>query len=225
MKTNLCKCGCGQQTRTKYGKSNGYVNGHNSKGIRKKIWPTYTCAHCGKSFEDLPSRGKRTYCGNECRDEYRRIHTGSENPIYKERVPAKCFVCGKDMMVLPSRISRTNRISCSSSCGHKIRIEVIKQIKRKGYGKKAALLRDGGKCVICGFSHIVTVHHITPRKVGGGSKLTNLVSLCPNHHYMVHAGLIDSSDLKKFAVDFHCSSNDRKTLKQRPVVDFKKQIL
>ena len=182
----------------------------------------HTCAHCGVQFEDLPHIGKRKFCSPKCRDEYRRVHTGSEHAQYKERVKAQCFVCGKTILVLPSRLSKTSRISCSPECGHKIRIAVINTIKHKGYGKKAAMLRDGGKCVVCGFSHVVTVHHIIAKKSGGGSKLTNLVSLCPNHHYMAHAGLLTADELTKYATDFYCSPEDKKATAERAVVDFRK---
>lgn len=50
-------------------------------------------------------------------------------------------------------------------------------------------IRDlGGKCVFCGFDKAWEAHYIP----GHG-----LVMLCPNHHYMVHRGLIHDKDLVK----------------------------
>ncbi len=40
------------------------------------------------------------------------------------------------------------------------------------------------KCVICGFSQIVDIHHIDLIKTNNSSK--NLIGLCPNHHRMIH---------------------------------------
>lgn len=69
-------------------------------------------------------------------------------------------------------------------------------------GKMAARVRDGGACVLCGFNHVTAVHHIIPRKEGGRNDVENLVTLCPNHHYMVHANLIPVSDLVAHAKKF-----------------------
>jgi hypothetical protein len=223
MNTKLCKCGCGQSVViTRYGKENDYITGHNTRGKRKVKWSQFVCKHCGNAFEDLPHRGARTFCSAQCRDEYRRLQRGKQHAQYKDRVAASCFVCGKSIMVLPSRVSKTTRISCSPECGHKIRLSVIKDIKRNGYGKKAAMVRDGNKCVLCGFDFVVAVHHITPKRKGGTDRLTNLVCLCPNHHYMAHAGLLKDADLMTFAVDYQLSANDREALSQRHIVNFRK---
>ena len=66
----------------------------------------------------------------------------------------------------------------------------------------AARVRDGGACVLCGFNYVTAVHHIIPRKEGGGNDLENLVTLCPNHHYMVHANIIPVDDLLTHAKKF-----------------------
>lgn len=52
-----------------------------------------------------------------------------------------------------------------------------------------------GRCAICGFSDVILVHHITPRSIGGTDHLSNLIVLCPNHHSMLHLGLVDISKL------------------------------
>lgn len=39
-------------------------------------------------------------------------------------------------------------------------------------------------CVICGFSHIVDIHHLDHNKQNNDPK--NLIGLCPNHHRMIH---------------------------------------
>lgn len=49
----------------------------------------------------------------------------------------------------------------------------------------------GGKCAICGFSDVVQIHHIIPRSVGGKDTQENLLVLCPNHHALLHLGLVD----------------------------------
>jgi hypothetical protein len=57
--------------------------------------------------------------------------------------------------------------------------------------RRALAARDGG-CVIpgCACPHEGTdAHHLIPWAAGGGTDLTNLVSLCPSHHQQVHSGL------------------------------------
>lgn len=54
---------------------------------------------------------------------------------------------------------------------------------RKSYG-----FAKGGVCIVCGFEHS-DVHHIDRNRVNNHP--TNLVTLCPNHHRLVHRGLFD----------------------------------
>jgi 5-methylcytosine-specific restriction endonuclease McrA len=87
---------------------------------------------------------------------------------------------------------------CSKECGKEAFRKKIAKVKRTNNrrGKQAARIRDGGKCVICGFSHATAVHHIIPKRSGGTDRVENLVTLCPNHHYMVHANLISFDEIK-----------------------------
>lgn len=41
--------------------------------------------------------------------------------------------------------------------------------------------RDNGKCRKCGVE-AKEVHHIVPKKEGGGDNLINLITLCKKHH-------------------------------------------
>lgn len=56
--------------------------------------------------------------------------------------------------------------------------------------------------MLCGFDVVTNVHHIVRKKDGGSNDLTNLVTLCPNHHHMVHAGMVTNEVLKKYATEF-----------------------
>ncbi len=65
----------------------------------------------------------------------------------------------------------------------------------------ATILRDGEKmrsggnmfdiddigttCVVCGYPFAES-HHILPKEYGGGDDPENLLSLCPNHHTVIH---------------------------------------
>lgn len=67
--------------------------------------------------------------------------------------------------------------------------------KNEGYGKLQARARDRGRCVVCGYDIVVDVHHIVPRSAGGGNQLSNLITVCPNHHAMAHRGLLSRDEM------------------------------
>ena len=39
-------------------------------------------------------------------------------------------------------------------------------------------------CVVCGFSEVIDLHHLDENKKNNSE--ANLISLCPNHHRMIH---------------------------------------
>lgn len=51
------------------------------------------------------------------------------------------------------------------------------------------------KCVVCGFSEIIEVHHIIPRRSGGSDDVNNLIVLCPNHHALAERGMLKITDI------------------------------
>jgi hypothetical protein len=56
--------------------------------------------------------------------------------------------------------------------------------------------RDNFQCVLCGYSKHLAAHHIHPVREGGSDDITNLVTLCPNHHAEADAGEISATMLK-----------------------------
>lgn len=70
--------------------------------------------------------------------------------------------------------------------------EEPKAPKTKKYtGKWANLFKVyEAKCQICGMEDILEVHHRIPIKNGGSNEANNLMILCPNHHAMIHMGLL-----------------------------------
>jgi very-short-patch-repair endonuclease len=75
---------------------------------------TYTCANCGKQFEDKPSQ-KRTYCSRAC------FHVGSKGrprAPREEAVLVECDSCGDDFEVSASkfRSRESGRFFCSTEC-------------------------------------------------------------------------------------------------------------
>lgn len=69
--------------------------------------------------------------------------------------------------------------------------------------KPSVIRRHDGQCYICGFNckPILIMHHIIPVGIGGGNDLSNVVSLCPNCHAIVHKMMdfalsIDAQDIE-----------------------------
>jgi hypothetical protein len=55
----------------------------------------------------------------------------------------------------------------------------------------------GSKCEVCGFDDVIEVHHIVPIKEGGDESPSNLLILCPNHHSLIHAGLLGINKIQR----------------------------
>ena len=84
--------------------------------------------------------------------------------------------------------------------------EKYKQFKTSD--KRRRVVRElGHKCVVCGFSEVINVHHIVPaRKYPNGKRkkdfalkrIDEYIVLCPNHHALVHMGKISPEELKSY---------------------------
>lgn len=191
-----CECGCGLPV------NNRFVVGHNGgKTGQRKPRTEFICENCSKPFLVLmhPNNQRKTcrFCSTNCRDEFRRRHKGPEHPNYK-RVETECRVCLSKFFVIPSLVAKGT--TCSKECGRIARARVMKNVNRKRSPhrtdwRKEAKERDGFKCRICGFSEIIHTHHINAKRLGGKHTLDNLITLCPNHHAMVHAGMIGQAKL------------------------------
>ncbi len=191
----LCKCGCGKEVKiNKHGLHNEFISGHNKPRQKPPVY--FTCKKCGVQTKVYPYQANRSFCSTKCRDSFRKERASEDHPQYK-RIEQVCGICSKVFIIAPARVKRGIRY-CSHECGNEARARRLR--KEEGH-KKSNILRervanrDNNKCKICDFDHIVHVHHITPKKEGGIHSFGNLITLCPNHHAMVHAGLIERSKL------------------------------
>lgn len=55
--------------------------------------------------------------------------------------------------------------------------------------RRAVLKRDRNRCQGCGRRKPLHIHHVKPVAEGGRNETANLITLCPNCHAEVHAGL------------------------------------
>ena len=71
----------------------------------------------------------------------------------------------------------------------------------------------GCKCQFCGFNDVVEIHHIVSLKAGGTNDLFNLLVLCPNHHSLLHHGLLiinpEKFPLIKIPIDLSTEAGDK----------------
>jgi 5-methylcytosine-specific restriction endonuclease McrA len=81
-------------------------------------------------------------------------------------------------------------------CGRIGHARAISGAREITAGKKLARRRDHHACRLCGFRLALHVHHIQPRSKGGGDDVDNLITLCPNHHALVHHGSISVRTLR-----------------------------
>jgi predicted restriction endonuclease len=77
-------------------------------------------------------------------------------------------------------------------------INYIIMLKNKNKFRKTNISKvrnKGGKCIVCGFNAVIDLHHLIPVSKGGFFEENNLVCLCPNHHEMLHRGLITPDEI------------------------------
>jgi HNH endonuclease len=188
----LCACGCGRYRR-KYGKNgfaHEFISGHNDNWAGKRR-PHVTCLVCKRDFQATTTR--QQLCGLECRAEWGRWN----GPKRHKRVKVACAACGTIILRHAYEIKAGREFACSKTCRYKILSKKFKG--RISMPKRLAAARDGYKCKVCGFSTVIEVHHILPRKRNGGGGtdiLTNLITLCPNHHTMADRGLLSATELQ-----------------------------
>lgn len=151
---------------------------------------TVACQQCGKSFEvhnRTVKRGCGKFCSLECKAAAQR-----------NTLTAVCQNCGRPFSVEPSAASKGNGKYCSWECRRAgMRGEGNPNWKNdpdyRGYNwreiRLAALERDGRKCVKCGASESLVVHHIVPWPETQDNRLENLLTLCIGCHKRTHADL------------------------------------
>src|SRR3989338_4075531 len=127
------------------------------------------CQICKKSFVDRTFNQNKKFCCIHCRN---MSHKEKKKQVLKDWR-------NKNYEKYKAQWTRNNR---KNKERHKLR-------------RKRIIEQLGGRCVICGFDTKVHLHHKIQRCQGGGDKLENLVLLCPNHHEMLHRGMISPKSL------------------------------
>lgn len=156
------------------------------------------CKNCNKSFlaENREiNRGYGLFCTQSCATSY------NNNVIsLNVNISNICKHCGLSF--------KSNKIVkyCSYSCKQK-----NYRFKRKSgniYDTQLTLLLKEYPCEICNWKEASRdVHHIIPVSENGKTILENLISVCPNHHRMIHNNLFSQDYLLKIVKSRTISSS------------------
>ena len=141
---------------------------------------------CSKEFHcetKEHNRGNGHFCSLSCSTTY--------NMLNRKLLDMNCEHCGAGYQ----STSPTSKF-CSDSCKQK---NYRLQANNNSKNQKALLdtLRSL-PCAICGWEESIRdVHHIIPVANGGKNDISNLITLCPNHHRMAHRDQISPDSLIK----------------------------
>lgn len=136
------------------------------KAIREKLYPDY-------GNHALPGRKERWF-----------FYQDDILPLWKGKKPPECSAASIHLEIQAEE-------NAEELEGEKVKING-KAIRRSSSLVKDVKVRDGYTCLACGFHYknqIVQAHHLDPlseRKKPKLTKLKDLVTLCPNCHYLAH---------------------------------------
>lgn len=185
----LCACGCGRYRR-KYGAHGQaclFISGHNDNHAESRR-PLKKCDVCGREFKAVAIRQR--LCSTDCRAAWFKLNP----PNARKAIRVTCACCGKIIYRQPNQLKPHRSYACSKRCRYIIVANKL-QNRPPTDPKKIVLRRDNLRCVVCGFDIIVEVHHVIARRHGGPNTVTNMVTLCPNHHAMADRNLLTQKTL------------------------------
>jgi hypothetical protein len=140
------------------------------------------CQNCNKTFladNREINRGNAKYCSQSC--------AGKMPKMVQYKLI--CKHCSREFFS-----SNQKTKMCSLSCKQK-----NYRLRSKSQNtsiKQFYKLFEKVPCEICQWSEAPRdLHHITSVAQGGKNELNNLISVCPNHHRMIHTNLISKDDL------------------------------
>ena len=148
---------------------------------------TKQCRNCNKDFIVAIKELNRTdkpsglFCTKSCCNAY--------NNARREQKEKICKLCGSKYTS-----SSSHSKYCSKSCKQKD--YRLKQKSNNVYDRQLLDTLGEYSCEICQWDEAPRdVHHITPVSQGGKNEINNLITLCPNHHRMVHRNLFSQDYL------------------------------
>ena len=155
----------------------------------------WNCKHCGESFpfDDTSTKANhsRWRFKNPKRNDWDK-ESGSIKQFGKvTKFNVECEFCGKKFQVEEKEklFPQKEKYYCSSICSHTIGAQAMHKkyytdIGNHSYRKQAWIYHEK-KCIVCGESKIVAVHHYDHNHSNKNKE--NLIPLCPTHHGYVHS--------------------------------------
>jgi len=156
------------------------------------------CPTCNQEFTQ--NRPFQKFCSDECatifghqKQSKKRSETRKQNFQTEDRIRI-CPVCGSEFEI---KQRARHQMYCSNKCKCKANRIIELDKSRFGGNKKAVLIRDNFKCVLCGSSYRLAVHHIdcSGTLENPNHNIENLVCLCGSCHLMVHMQLKKGNDI------------------------------
>lgn len=144
------------------------------------------CQFCGTLFQADTrevNRGNAKYCSLSCAAKV------SKTLQYKQ----VCKHCGQEFM----SASKAAKY-CSDSCKQKNYRARQKSLSENGVSIKSYYkIFENVPCELCSWDKTTRdLHHIIEVANGGTNELSNLLSVCPNCHRMIHNNLISEDDIR-----------------------------
>lgn len=182
-----------------------YNNSHNADrrfGPERKT----KCKYCSNIIGH-----ERKVC-DECKllnETQRKIKTIEKLKIEEELSKQICKVCGKstrghgDLCITHKAMKIDEQTLSDLKCEIGIKSNRYSAIRTRArtIAKSNGMLKH---CEVCGYSKIVAACHIKPislfpldTKISKINLLSNLIGLCPNHHYEMDHKLLSSEDKQK----------------------------
>lgn len=157
-----------------------------------------SCRHCGGPIQ---SRGPKRdaaaiFCSVECRAKWSVEQSIQAGKI----VTISCATCGKQVTFYASM--RPQGRYCSARCKSIGHSRVLTGRIQEDFGRDSTFRKSMrrffyDRCALCGWDEApCDIAHITGLGNGGSNTLDNVTVLCPNHHRMYDAGLIDFEQVR-----------------------------
>lgn len=203
----LCACGCEtpvKKARFPSTKQARFLQGHQHKGSNNGNYRggkiKMACPICNVAFFEFPAHAdRRVTCGKaHCYAKWQSLTTAARG---RNKVTTTCLNCGAEIERWPSQINGPTFCDMACANGFAGRRNETNNGRWRGgkwkFIREKVRIRDAGRCVICGFSMAIDVHHITPKSEGGADTMENGITLCPNHHRLAHSGLISLESYRR----------------------------
>ena len=147
---------------------------------------TKNCKHCESSFladtREL-NRGNAKFCSLTCCA----LYNNTQRELNQNDLICKhCSNTFKSSSLIAKY--------CSQSC--KLKNYRLKKKSGNIYDRQLEILIKKYPCEVCGWDTASRdAHHIIHVSKGGKSIVENLISICPNHHRMIHSNLLSQDYL------------------------------